>query len=99
MKVGQTEVVDNNLNPKWIDHFKVDYYFERMQTTLWEVYDFDDDNDFELIGSAEVLLSDILRAPKSTYQATLVNDGKHSGTLKVKADVLNVSGDTIKIHC
>jgi hypothetical protein len=38
-----------------------------MQTILLEVYDYDDDNDYELIGSAEVLLSDVLRAPRSIY--------------------------------
>ena len=25
---GQTEVIDNNLNPKWIKHFTIEYFFE-----------------------------------------------------------------------
>lgn len=25
--VGQTEVIDNNLNPKWVKNFSIDYIF------------------------------------------------------------------------
>lgn len=82
-------MIDNNLNPKWITHFQIEYYFEKQQQLHWEVYDYDNENDVELIGSADTFLVDILRSPKSVYLATLVNEGKHSGTLKIKADLLN----------
>ena len=28
--IGETETIDNNLNPKWVKHFKVEYVFERQ---------------------------------------------------------------------
>ena len=87
------------MNPKWIKHFQIEYFFEKQQQLHWEVYDFDSETDVELIGSADTFLIDILRSPKGVYLATLVNEGKHSGTLKIKADILNQSGDDIKFHC
>ena len=30
MEYGETEVVDNNLNPKWVAHFQVEYYFDKQ---------------------------------------------------------------------
>ena len=27
---GSTEVVDNNLNPKWVQHFQIEYYFDKQ---------------------------------------------------------------------
>ena len=51
---GKTEVIDNNLNPKWVKHFTIDYFFEGTQWLMFEVWDEDDENDHELIGMAEL---------------------------------------------
>ena len=29
LSYGQTEVIDNNLNPKWVRNFSVEYYFDK----------------------------------------------------------------------
>ena len=34
VKVGETEVIDNNLNPCWIKHFSVNYNFTK-DIELW----------------------------------------------------------------
>ena len=59
---GETEVIDNNLNPKWVEHFQVEYYFDKQQYLLFEVWD-DDEENRELIGSCETTLSEIMVAP------------------------------------
>ena len=51
---GRTETIDNDLNPLWIDSFKVKYIPSAQQELLFEVWD-DDYPDRELIGVCEVL--------------------------------------------
>ena len=34
-KFGETEIVDNNLNPKWTKHFTVIYQFNRDRELLF----------------------------------------------------------------
>ena len=48
---GETEVIDNNLNPRWIKHFSVLYIFNRDIDLLFQVWNASDDNEEkELIG-------------------------------------------------
>jgi hypothetical protein len=42
VEVGRTEVIMDNLNPKFIKNFVLDYYFEERQKLKVEVYDMDD---------------------------------------------------------
>lgn len=30
-KIGQTEVIDDNLNPEWVTKISVDYHFEQQE--------------------------------------------------------------------
>ena len=66
---------------------------------MWEVYDDDEGGDYELIGSTETTLSEIITAPNATFQSSLMHDNRLRGTLKVRADWLNVSGDTLDFEC
>ena len=43
-EIGRTEVIMDNLDPKFIKSFLVDYYFEERQNFKVEVYDMDDSN-------------------------------------------------------
>ena len=63
---------------------------------LFEIWD-DDEVERELIGSCETTLSEIMVAPKMTIMATLVRNSRHHGTLKIKADPVNLTDDTIKL--
>lgn len=73
--VGETETIDNNLNPKWVKHFTVNYYFERQQLLMFKVYDDDGDMDSrQLIGLVEILLSEVITAPKCTVLCPLINE-------------------------
>ena len=44
------------------------------------------------------MLSELMGAPQATMMGTLVKDRCHRGTLKIKADPVNLSEDTIKFH-
>ena len=41
-KLGQTEVVADSLNPRWVKEIDVDYFFEIQQNFRVEMYDADD---------------------------------------------------------
>ena len=43
-KIGQTEVIMDNLNPKWVKSYDVQYHFEKREYYKIEVYDIDDFN-------------------------------------------------------
>ena len=85
------------MNPKWVKHFSVEYFSSSQQYLLFEVWDHDE-LDSELIGSTEILFHDILVAPKQNFNSALVHKKLLRGTLKIKADFVNVSSDSLKIH-
>ena len=41
-RLGQTEVIADNLDPEFVKEIKVDYYFEQQQKFRVDVYDVDD---------------------------------------------------------
>ena len=58
--VGETEVVDNNLNPQWIKHFNVHYVFHKDKELFFQVWNYNTHNDKDLIGETKILLSSIM---------------------------------------
>ena len=46
-KIGETEVIADSLNPKWVKSMDVDYFFEAQQNFRLEIYDADDINNDE----------------------------------------------------
>ena len=62
---GETEVIDNNLNPKWIKHFNVWYNFVKDLELRFEVQNYNGDSEKnDLIGSATLSLSKLMTATK-----------------------------------
>jgi hypothetical protein len=43
-EIGRTEVIMDNLNPKFVTSFTVEYHFEEHQKFKVEVFDIDDFN-------------------------------------------------------
>ena len=39
--MGETEQINNNLNPQFVKSFEVSYFFEREQMLKFELYDVD----------------------------------------------------------
>ena len=88
-KIGETERLNNNLNPDFERSFKVEYYFEKEQEMLFEMWD-DDGSSRELIGKASCFLGDIVGARAQTHIVDLTVDGIKAsrGKLIIRADIL-----------
>lgn len=50
IKVGETEVIDNNLNPQWIKHFNVKYIFHKDVELWFQVWHVESEEEKRLIG-------------------------------------------------
>lgn len=55
-EIGRTEVIDNNLDPQWVKHFTIDYYFNKTIYLKFDVFDEDDTGNGVLIGFIETTL-------------------------------------------
>lgn len=93
----ETEVIDNNLNPKWIKHFSVWFIFIRDIDLSFQVWNYNNNpEDKDLIGECEINLSQLMLAPGQQMTLTLSlndkNDGRkiknreNRGKLIVRAD-------------
>ena len=60
VKVGQTERIDNNLNPDFKTPIPFTYSFERHQRMKLVLEDDDGNNQFELIGAVETTMGTIM---------------------------------------
>ena len=68
---GETEVIDNNLNPKWIKHFSVWFIFVKDLDLCFQVWNYNNANDKDLIGQTEVSLSELMLARDQQMKMTL----------------------------
>ena len=63
--MGRTEVIKNDLNPKFIHSFEVDYYFEQVQKVRFAIYDIDNSsaslNDDDFLGSYECTVGEVFQ--------------------------------------
>ncbi|EFA84504.1 phospholipid-binding protein [Heterostelium album PN500] len=95
VRVGNTEKINNNLNPQFKTPVYIDYFFEISQKLTLSVYDidsgtFDKDNDF--IGTANVGLASIISSPGSTFKSPLKSKhGHHAGYIIVSAEIIRTS--------
>lgn len=88
-KVGETEVIDNNLNPIWSKHFTVVYQFTKDLELKFEVWNFNSPTSKDLIGEVKLKLTDIILAENQTVTKDLYmpdKPDKSRGKLKVFAD-------------
>ena len=95
--LGETEVVDNNLNPQWVKHFLVTYRFQ-ADTELWfQVWNYNNVNDKDLIGDCKFMLSDLMTNSQQSITSELLLKGSSQkrGTLRVWADAIKKTDDII----
>ena len=95
-KLGQTEVIMDNLNPEFIKEIVVDYYFEMEQRFIVEVYDVDDANNVnnlknqEFIGHYEFVLGSLVSSRNQCVTGSIKNSikGKKNmnSTVTIHAD-------------
>ena len=98
--VANTEVIDNNLNPKWIKHFTVWWVFVKDIDLLFQVFNYNDQSSQDLIGEVEISLSKLMLQPEQTMKLKLVLPESKSGTRKIRnrnnRGTLIVRADKIK---
>eukprot|EP00347_Sterkiella_histriomuscorum_P017569 403348833 len=89
-EIGRTEVVMDNLNPKFIKSFSVEYKFEERQRFKVSVYDVDDFSNnaslanHDFVGSAEFQLHEVVTSRNQKLKVPLNNEEakrKHNGNL------------------
>ncbi|VYS45458.1 unnamed protein product [Arabidopsis thaliana] len=113
-EIGRTEVILNNLNPKWIEKITVSFQFEAVQTLVFHVYDVDTryhnvpvktlklkDQDF--LGECTCVLSEIMTRQNRTLTLTLTGNvragvNRNLGTLSIQAEETVASKTVAEIN-
>nr|CAD2155336.1 unnamed protein product [Meloidogyne enterolobii] len=90
-EIGRTEVIYNDLNPKWNTKIQLDYFFETKQILKFDLYDIDNENTVDLsghdfLGSCECHLADICATSEDFLRLDLRNGKKQKGVLLVRAE-------------
>ena len=81
-KIGETEVIADSLNPKWVKSMDVDYFFEAQQNFRLEIYDADDINNLlnlslhDFVGRFDFQLSKIISGRDQELTALLTGMDK-----------------------
>lgn len=95
---GKTEQIENNLNPDFVTHFEMDYYFEKEQRIKVEVYDVDL-TELEHIGSIETSLGAIMGSMNTTLMGDLYLPNKAKpksrGKIILRAEKVATSNDLV----
>jgi hypothetical protein len=94
IKLGTTEVNENNLNPIWATKVTVDYMFEEVQELTFQVYHKTDRGStidlskHELIGELKFPLSSLMCAGSQKISGALASHSRSGpqGTLEVRAE-------------
>ncbi|KAL5473580.1 hypothetical protein EMCRGX_G028080 [Ephydatia muelleri] len=90
-KVGRTELIENNLNPKFSTTFNMEYRFEEVQNLQFAVYDADDKHHVDnidkqqLLGTMECTLAEIVAAGVHLTKP-LGLKGNPAGTITIQAE-------------
>ncbi len=97
-KLGQTEVITDNLNPAFVKSVVVDFYFEERQDMRISVFDIDDFKsgvvEQNLLGSVDFRLDQVSRAPNGTLALEIKAPVASSEKL---GDVV-IRGEELKKH-
>ncbi|CAD8087146.1 unnamed protein product [Paramecium sonneborni] len=97
-KIGQTELIWNNLNPNFATSIIIDYHFEVQQHLKLEVHHYVNQNQSKIIGIAETSVAEIAGAKDQLLMTDLFNQlGKKSGKIIIKADQVKQCNDDLEI--
>ena len=69
--LGETEQIDNNLNPNFAKSFEVEFVFETKQLFKVEVFDYDSETKKDYIGEHEFELGELAGAKNNIIIAEL----------------------------
>ncbi|XP_066930296.1 copine-9-like isoform X2 [Clytia hemisphaerica] len=104
VKIGQTEVMKNELNPTFVKSFTVDYYFEEQQMIKFEVYDEDSSSNnvknHDFLGCFVTSLGSIVGEHGGKVEHPLQNTNykkKSAGTIIIRSEEVGNSTDELLI--
>nr|XP_023652637.1 copine-5-like [Paramormyrops kingsleyae] len=91
---GRTEVIDNTLNPDFVQKYILDYFFEEKQNLRFDLYDVDskssDLSKHDFLGQTFCTLGEIVGSPGSRLEKPLGGiPGKKCGTIILTAEELD----------
>ena len=78
-RIGQTEVIHDNLAPAWVTKLSTDYHFEQQEFFKIEVYDIDSEDNIndlaaqDFLGSLQFQLHEVVTCIDQTMTKNLVN--------------------------
>jgi Ca2+-dependent lipid-binding protein len=100
MMIAKTETIKNNLNPDFKANITVGYAFEQAQKFKFEVIDDDGAGSFDLIGTVETTLGNIMGARQQTFSADLKipTDRKARGRIIIRAEGLEASNTVVRMQ-
>lgn len=71
-EIGRTEMITDNLNPKFAKKILLQYHFEQIQKLRFEVLDIDPIGGHDFLGSLDTTLADIITSRGSCFKQALV---------------------------
>lgn len=77
-EVARTECIDDTLNPEWVKKLIINYNFETIQYIQFEVRDQDANDTFDLLGTYETKLSDLVAYSSRQFIGRLAGKSKRT---------------------
>lgn len=94
-EIGRTEIIMDNLDPKFIKNFQVEYRFEerqRFRIKVFDVYDFSKSaplSKHDFIGEIDFMLHEVVTTSNQTLKRQIENTqfkDRNNGTIIITAD-------------
>ncbi|XP_020494440.1 copine-8 isoform X1 [Labrus bergylta] len=100
---GRTEVIDNTLNPDFVQKFMLDYFFEERQNIRFDLYDVDSKSanlsKHDFLGQAHCTLGEVVGSLGGRLEKALGGiPGKKCGIIIVKAEELNNCRESVMMQ-
>lgn len=86
-EIGRTEVIQDNLNPRFVKKILIQYHFEQIQRLRFEVYDIDPVGGNDFLGAADMTLADIVTTRGGSYKQLLAGGPSRSRKAYLVIDV------------
>ena len=101
-KMGATEIIHDNLNPKWITKVIIDFHFEQNEKFKVEVYDSDNDKQqvsnlgsHDFIGELQLTMHEVVTSRDQLLNKALVNKNKSKpGNIIIQAEEVSATANS-----
>lgn len=95
-EIGRTEKINDNLNPKWVKKFIIDFNFESVQKIRFEVWDVDPEgNDY--LGEYETTVADIVSYSGREFRGKLKHtSARNAGSVVLVTEELSTCKQSIE---